>query len=80
MRPVLRGALDLPEAVAGFDGDDLEQRREHDRPEGEQAKQDEHDTRRAVLAMSRGHHGSTTAQRESCARFGHRKLLANLLE
>ena len=70
MRPVLHGALDLPETVAGSDGDDLEQRREHDRPEGEQAKHDQHDARRAVPAMSRGHHGSTASQRESCARLG----------
>jgi hypothetical protein len=37
MRPVLHGALDLPETVAGY----LEQGREHDRPEGQQAKQDQ---------------------------------------
>ena len=66
MRPVLHGALDLPETVAGY----LEQGREHDRPEGEQAKQDQHDARRAVLGVSRGQHGSTASQRESCARLG----------
>lgn len=59
MRPGLHHAFEGSITVAGFDGDDLEQRRDHDWREGEQAKDHEQQARGAW-----GCHGSIADQGE----------------
>jgi hypothetical protein len=62
LRAGLYHAFEASISVAGFDGDNLEQRGDHDGPEGEQAKGNEQQARGAVPAMRWSCHGSIANQ------------------